>query len=285
MLNSPRKKLAVMFSGVGAVLLSAGVMVHGQTSTQTPASKAKAATKVALDLNTATAEELQELPGVGEATARRIIEGRPYSRIDDLAKAGVQTRTIAAIRSMVRVGAALSKTKAKTATSPMPKGSSKVNVNTAETSELESLPGVGATIAKAIVAGRPWKSVDDLEKIRGLGRGPRFEVLRDLITVDGSSASSGSASKRAAMKARSARDVLKSAAAPTSDSTTKLAPGQKVDINSAPKDLLDALPGIGPVKAQAIIDGRPYKTIEDIMKVKGIKEGEFAKIKDIITVK
>jgi len=39
------------------------------------------------------------------------------------------------------------------------------------------------------------------------------------------------------------------------------------------------------VKAQAIIDGRPYEKIEDIMKVKGIQQGEFNKIKDLITVK
>ena len=38
-------------------------------------------------------------------------------------------------------------------------------------------------------------------------------------------------------------------------------------------------------KAQSIIDGRPYQNPEDIMKVKGIKEGEFKKIKDIIVVK
>jgi competence protein ComEA len=39
------------------------------------------------------------------------------------------------------------------------------------------------------------------------------------------------------------------------------------------------------VKAQAIIDGRPYEKIEDIMKVNGIKQGEFNKIKGLITVK
>ena len=44
------------------------------------------------------------------------------------------------------------------------------------------------------------------------------------------------------------------------------------------------LPDIGPVKAQAIIDGRPYTKIEDVMKVKGIKQGIFNKIKDWITV-
>jgi competence protein ComEA len=64
----------------------------------------------------------------------------------------------------------------------------------------------------------------------------------------------------------------------------KLAPGQKVNINTATKEQLEALPEIGPVKAQAIIDGRPYKTIEDVMKVKGIKEGTFGKIKESITV-
>jgi len=61
-----------------------------------------------------------------------------------------------------------------------------------------------------------------------------------------------------------------------------------VNINTATKEELDALPGIGPVKAQAIIDYRnangPFKSPQDIMKVKGIKEGEFGKIKDQISV-
>src|SRR5438477_13136537 len=61
-----------------------------------------------------------------------------------------------------------------------------------------------------------------------------------------------------------------------------------VNINTATKEQLDVLPGIGPVKAQAIIDYRnangPFKAPQDIMKVKGIKEGEFGKIKDQIAV-
>src|SRR6185295_7422538 len=61
-----------------------------------------------------------------------------------------------------------------------------------------------------------------------------------------------------------------------------------VNINTASKEELEALPGIGPVKAQAIIDhgtanGR-FKPVEDIMQVKGIKDGEFAKIKGQIAV-
>ena len=59
-----------------------------------------------------------------------------------------------------------------------------------------------------------------------------------------------------------------------------------ININTATKEELEALPGIGPVKAQAIVDYRntngPFKSPQDVMKVKGIKEGEFGKIKDQI---
>jgi competence protein ComEA len=61
-----------------------------------------------------------------------------------------------------------------------------------------------------------------------------------------------------------------------------------ININTATKEELDALPGIGPVKAQAIVDYRtkngPFRTIEDIMKVPGIKEGTFGPLKDKISV-
>jgi DNA uptake protein ComE-like DNA-binding protein len=42
---------------------------------------------------------------------------------------------------------------------------------------------------------------------------------------------------------------------------------------------------VGPKKAEAIIAARPFNAVEDVMKVKGIKDGIFAKIKPFITVK
>ncbi len=76
-----------------------------------------------------------------------------------------------------------------------------------------------------------------------------------------------------------AKNVVKKKSA-----SKKLAPGQKVNINSSSKEELEVLPGIGAKKAQAIIDGRPYKTKEDIMKVKGIKNRAFKRIKDNISI-
>lgn len=53
----------------------------------------------------------------------------------------------------------------------------------------------------------------------------------------------------------------------------------QVDINSASIDELDSLTGIGEAKAQAIIDTRPFESIDDLIKVKGIGEATLNKIK------
>jgi competence ComEA-like helix-hairpin-helix protein len=61
-----------------------------------------------------------------------------------------------------------------------------------------------------------------------------------------------------------------------------------VNINTAGSEELQTLPGIGPKTAEKIIQYRttngPFEKIEDIMKVKGIAQGKFSKIKDKITV-
>jgi len=63
---------------------------------------------------------------------------------------------------------------------------------------------------------------------------------------------------------------------------------QKIDINRADPWLLEALPGIGEVLAQSIVDYRsehgPFKRIEDLLKVSGIGPATFEKIKEYITV-
>ena len=59
-----------------------------------------------VDLNVATEKELEDLPGVGPATAKKIMAGRPYASVAELSKAGVPAKTIEKITPLVAVGAA-----------------------------------------------------------------------------------------------------------------------------------------------------------------------------------
>ncbi len=62
----------------------------------------------------------------------------------------------------------------------------------------------------------------------------------------------------------------------------------KININSASKSELDRLPGVGPKTAEKIIryrKKRPFKTIYDIMKVKGIGRKKFEKMRAFIVVR
>ena len=69
-----------------------------------------------------------------------------------------------------------------------------------------------------------------------------------------------------------------------SSSTTSGQAEGKININTASQSEIETLPGIGPSRAQGIIENRPYDSIEDIQQVPGIGEVTFQKLKDLITV-
>jgi hypothetical protein len=102
-----------------AVLLTLALPAAAGQAAPAKATQTKAPAST-VNLNTASQAELEALPGVGPATAKKIIAGRPYASVADLSKAGVPKNTIEKISSMVTVGAASSAPAAPPAPRPAP---------------------------------------------------------------------------------------------------------------------------------------------------------------------
>jgi competence protein ComEA len=55
---------------------------------------------------------------------------------------------------------------------------SELDINKASLAELENVPGIGPVVAQRIIDARPFKSADDLQRVKGIGAGKRYEKIR-----------------------------------------------------------------------------------------------------------
>jgi len=204
-----------------------------------------------VNLNTASEKELQELPGVGDATAKKIIAGRPYAKVEDLSKAGVSAKEIDKLTPLVMVTSAAPRTPLAGKTM----AGDKVDLNTASEKELQELPGVGDATAKKIIAGRPYATVEDLSKAGVSAK--EIDKLTPLVMV--------------------------TPAAPRTPLAGKTMAGDKVDLNTASEKELQELPGVGSATAKKIIAGRPYAKVEDLSKA-GVSAKEIDKLTPLVMV-
>lgn len=138
----------------------------------------------AVNVNTASAAELETLPGIGPSKATAIIEYRsangPFASVDALDDVpGIGPATLANIRPHVTVSgeggaaAAPPAAEASASSSASADTAGRVNINTASASELESLPGIGPSKASAIIEHRtangPFASCASLQDVTGIG--------------------------------------------------------------------------------------------------------------------
>lgn len=164
-----------------------------------------------------------------------------------------------------------------------------IDINSADSAALETLPGIGESKAAAIIQYRtdhgPFKSVDELDNVSGIGPST-LASIRELVTVGPGSAATASATASTASTSAAATATATPAAASTATSSSG---GCPVNINTADASGLKSLPGIGDSKAAAIVQYRTdhgaFASCDALDNVSGIGPSTLATLAPCCSVK
>ncbi len=220
-----------------------------------------------IDINTAVSEELTTVDGVGVSTAEKIIKYREknghFMSLDELAKvSGIGENKITLFRESFTVKIPDNKKieqRENTQTAP-----SKIDLNSADISTLQTVKGIGENFAQKIIDYREenngFKSPDDLLKISGVGQ-KKIDKIIDFITIG----------KFKKQKIEFLETI------------------QKINLNESSYNELRRIPGITPKVGKAIVKFRDksgfFNRISDLKKVDGIDLNLYVKIKKYFYLK
>lgn len=131
------------------------------SSAASASAAAAATTGKKIDINSASEQDLDTLPGIGPAIAKNIISGRPWDDLNDLVKKKAVPQGVFD-RDKERMALA--------------------NINTSSAADMaKTLPGIGEVRSRAIVSGRPYASAQDLVTKKVLTEA-QFEKVKDLVS-------------------------------------------------------------------------------------------------------
>ena len=170
------------------------------------------------------------------------------SAVLTLSSAAAETRTQTAPKAPGRAGSDVD---------------AKLDLNTADRKALEAVPVIGPDGAQAIVAGRPFATIDDLDRVKGISA-ERLEQIRAKVMVG---------THHAPAK------VGMPTVAPTRSASASESTKEKIDVNKADQNTLEAIPSIGAETAREIIAARPFATLEDLSRIKGISTERLEQIR------
>jgi len=151
----------------------------------------------------------------------------------------------------------------------------RVNPDVASATELARLPKVGLRLARVIVTEReahgPFGSAQGLDRVPGIGPG-LLKTIGPHLLFTGPANLPGIGPNPA-----------------QTTSPPPLLPASALDLNSASSSELDALPGIGPAKAAAILQYReqhgPFTSIDQLERVRGFGPAAVSRLRQRLTVR
>lgn len=158
-------------------------------------------------------------------------------------------------------------------TNPLPLERATFDLNSVDEIDLQLLPGVGPTLARRLIEHRPYRELNELDRVPGVGP-ETLTRLRPYLHVTAPPPST----------MPPPRVIRARAPDPVPVGGKKKPPAAQVNLNRASVEELATLPGVGPTLAARILEARPFARIDDLRRVRGIGPKTLEKLRPFVVI-